>query len=121
MYPCSSLIKHYLFEVPVCVALAELCLLEQNKASHFVIFLATGVAGYLHNSDRKITLQKHRKHEPSKGEGKTATPLHSVTEKKREWREGKTAFACLTHVTKENSPRLPRFFLRTHEEYPVWP
>ncbi len=78
MHLCSLIIKHYLFEVPICVALAKLCLLGQNKTSHFGIFLATGVAVYLHNSDRKITLQKHTKYQPSKGEGKTPKLPHTT-------------------------------------------
>ncbi len=79
---------------------------DKNKTSHFGIFLATGVAVYLHNSGRKITLQKHKKHQPSKSKGKTGIPLKSVTEN-REWMEGKIVFACLRHVSV--GAHVPRF------------
>ncbi len=114
MHPCSFLIKDYLFEVP-CVCCFGRALFAGTKQNFPFWDL---FSFYLHNSDKKITSQKHKKQKPSKGEGKTA--MQRVNDN-REWWEGKIVVACLRYVTKENSPRLPRFYIRTSEEYPVWP
>ena len=77
-----------------CVALAELCLLGQNQnIPHFGIFLATGVAIYFHNNQRKITLQRITMYQPSKGEGKTSILLLRIMDI-RVWREGKFVLTC---------------------------
>ena len=75
------------------VALAELFAGTKSKSSYFGIFLATGLAVYFHNNQRKITLQRHTMNYPIKGEGETAIPLLSVIDI-RVWREGKIVLTC---------------------------
>ena len=77
------------------VALAELCLLGQNQnISILGSFLATVVAVYFHNNQRKITLQRQTMYHPSKGEGNwTAIPSLSIIDI-RVWREGKFVLTC---------------------------
>ena len=73
---------------------------DKTTTSHFVIFLATGVAVCFHNNHWKITLQKDTKYYPSKGEGETTVPLGGITEY-RVGRVGKFVFTCWKDRAKE--------------------